>query len=466
MPPNYQNTTWLQLQNALALRLNDTSMVRWTKSELILYLSESLRVWNAITQQWIVDFTVSYVQPSPATLPTWNSTGNSANSLVGSNPTSPRYQTLTDSYLYTVIQAHLLEPQNGNATWTGTSQFSLTDFVNAFTARRDQILQLTDCNVGPFTPLSIAPGSNRVQLADSAAQSILDMRRIRFLPAVNQGNPSTLHRDDLLSMEYFTNNFEQTFGTPLTWDVLGSPPQFLTFDAKPNVPNTLDMLGIISGGAVTPPTAAPLLIPDDFGWVLKFGMMADMLTKETESRDLVRAQYCQQRFDEGVRLMMEMPWLTQARINDVPVDTPSFYEADRFDYEWQSNPNAMTEIVRGGIDLFAVSPVIPAGATVGVTLTVVGNQPIPASDSDFVQVSRDVLDAILDEAEHLAQFKEGGAEFIESVALHQRFLAVAIKTNARLAESGIFATSLRRPISKEDEAEPRFALQETGKETQ
>ena len=100
-----------------------------------------------------------------------------------------------------------------------------------------------------------------------------------------------------------------------SWDVLGSPPQSITLDAKPNTPGALDILTILSGGAITPPTDFPLLIPDDFSWVLKFGMLADMLTKETESRDLIRAQYCEQRFAEGVQLMMELPWLVaRARI--------------------------------------------------------------------------------------------------------------------------------------------------------
>lgn len=709
MAPSFSYATWLQTNQEVSLRLNDISNIRWTKAEVYLYLSEALRLWNCLTQQWEVDFTATYVQPSPATLPIWQSLGNSQNSLVGSNPSSPRYQTLTDSDVYTIAQYHLLEPPNGNATWAGTTQFALTDFVNGFTRRRDQILQITDCNVGPFEPtLSILPGTNRVQLPDSTSQSILDLRRIRFVPAANQGPPSTLYRDDTLSFEYFTNDYEQTRSNPLCWDILGSPQQFVTFDARSNVPATLDCLGILSGGTITPPTAAPLLIPDDYSWVLKFGMMADMLTKETESRDLLRAQYCvpldseiltrvgwkkynevylgdevlgynsqtdrcewttltavnlvaqqevhtygnrmvefrctadhrwvfkerngawnkkdkisvrpidgtaqdsvfvqaapapdgegleaigiqeflhknlgiekvlqmtsgerrafilgllygegnshkgngdkrstlfaqnpgpvydavklacalegipttkgkmvrkgcktlrfallqkpiwkrginkkthvavedvwcpttklgtwvmrqndqititgncEQRFSEGVRMMIELPWLMQAWIDNVPVDTPSFYEADQFDYEWQSNPNAMSAIIRGGIDLFAIAPIIPAGTTLAVTLSLIGNAPIPTTDGGFVQVSRDVLDAIIDEAVHLAQFKEGGQEMMDSIQLHQKFIQAAMQTNSRLALSGIFATDLRRPISKENESEPRFALAAQG----
>lgn len=459
MAPSFQNTTWLQLNQELSLRLNDPNNIRWSKAEVYLYLSEALRLWQTLTQQYVVDWTTTYDQPSPASLPVWQSTANGVNALVGNNPSSPRYQTLTDSDIYTLIQYHFLEPPTGNGTWTGTGQFSLTDFVNAFMRRRDQILQLTDCNVGPFSStLTLLPGQNRVQLPDSTARSILDMRRIRYVPV--SGDPATLYRDDLLAMEYFNNAFEQSSGTPLVWDVLGSPQQFIAFDARANQPNTLDCLALLSGGVVTPPTAAPLLIPDDFMWVLKYGMMADLLSKETESRDLLRAQYCEQRFSEGVRVMMELPWLLQGRINDVPCDTPSFTSADQFDYEWQSNPAANIEIIRGGVDLFALSPLIPAGESRSVTLSLVANAVIPTSDLAYVQVSREILDVIVDEGEHLAQFKEGGQEFTQSVALHQKLIALAQSTNDRLKESGIFATDLRRPISKEDEAQPRFALEE------
>jgi hypothetical protein len=463
MAPSFQSTTWGQLQAELSLRLNDTSNVRWTVPEVRLYLSEALRLYQCLTQQYILDWAPSYTGP----ITTWQSTGNSFNPLVGANMTSPRRQTLTDSYLYTFIQYHFLEPATGSGTWTGTSQFTLQDFVNAFQRRRDQILQLTDCNVGPFPftppfpsiPLSIVPNTNRVQIPDHPDQSVLDVRRVRYLPT--SGSPVTLHRDDTMAMEYFDTFYQQSNEPPLTWDVLGSPQQFITFDTLVNVPNTLDVLGIVTTNAASPPTTNPLLIPDDFFWVLKYGMMADLLVKETESKDLLRAAYCEQRFTEGVRVMMELPWLLQGRINNVPVDTPSFYEADQFDYEWQSNPDAMPAIIRGGIDLFAIAPITPAATSVSINLSLVANAVIPATDGDYVQVSREILDVVLDEAEHLAQLKEAGAEFQESIALHQRFISFAMQTNRRLKESGIFPSDLRRPISKEDEAEPRFALEES-----
>src|SRR6185312_12324904 len=239
----------------------------------------------------------------------------------------------------------------------------------------------------------------------------------------------------------------------------GSPPQTVTFDASPNQPNTLDILAMLSGGQISPPTASPLLMPDDWSWGLKWGMMADLLSKDTESSDPQRAKYCIQRFEEFLALATAMPWMTQARINNLPVDTPSVEEADTFSYEWQSN-TTLNQIVRGGVDLFAVCPTIPAGTTVGVLLTLVKNAPVPASDGDFIQCGPDVLDAILDEAQHLAMFKDGFASLEQSLPLHQNFIRLAVETNARLRESGIFATTLRPKISREDESQPRYSMEE------
>ena len=52
--------TSLQAEQALALRLNDTSNLHWAKAELNLYLAEALREWNALTATWVVDWATNY----------------------------------------------------------------------------------------------------------------------------------------------------------------------------------------------------------------------------------------------------------------------------------------------------------------------------------------------------------------------------------------------------------------------
>lgn len=271
--------------------------------------------------------------------------------------------------------------------------------------------------------------------------------------------PATLYREDGLAYEYFENDFTVSTDPPFAWDVLAGPPLAITLDTPTVVPTTLDMLVMISGGIVNPPTASPLLIPDDWNWVLKYGILADILRKESESVDLERADHFEARFQQGVKLMQELPWLLQARLDNLPVDTPSVAEMDTFAYEWQSDADAQAAIVRGGVDLFAISPAPPAApSNVSVTLSLVANMPIPATDADFVQVPRDTLDAILDYCEYLAKSKEGGFEFAEAQrTLLKSFIQTAVSTNARLALSGIFDSTLRPPDSRQDAADPRFA---------
>ena len=433
----FQWLTFGQAKSELALRLGDENMVFWSDAELGEWLIEALRVWNALTAYWAEPYAFSFTQTDANWYPA-NASG------------SPRQPTLTDADIYTLIEYHLLEPPGGG-TWTGTDQFSIADLSQACSRRRNEILQATACNMVESS-LNMTPNTSAVQLADT----VLDVRRARWVPATGQGSPVTLARGDSRSFQYFTARYPQTNANPLRWDVIGSPPQTVTLDAKVNVPSALQVLGIAGAADFDPPTASPLLMPDDWAWVLKFGAMADILSKEQEGKDLQRAQYSRQRYEQGLKLMMQMPWVLQGFIDGIPVAVQAVAGADQTNWEWQSRAGAFPEIVTGGIDLFAVSPV--PNDSLSISLTVVGNAPIPANDAADIQVPRDVMDAILSEAQHLALFKMGGEEFISSVKLHEEFIKLALKTNSRLEQSGIFATTIRPPVSRQDEEQPRYGL--------
>jgi hypothetical protein len=184
--------------------------------------------------------------------------------------------------------------------------------------------------------------------------------------------------------------------------------------------------------------------------------MADILSKEQEGKDIERASYCRQRYEEGLKLMLHAPWLLYALVEGIRVAVQPVAGADHTNYEWQSKSGAYPELVIGGIDLYAVSPV-PA-SPVSVLLQVVANAPVPSLDTDPIQVSRDVMDSILDESQHLALFKMGGAEFLSSLALHKSFMMVAMNTVSRLRMSGIFATTLRAIVDPQEQQQPRFSM--------
>lgn len=435
-----QSYNWLAYGDAkqeLAQRLGDPSMTRWTDAELGQWINEALRVWNCLTAEWAEPFTFDLNPP-------FNQNWYAANGAG-----SPRQPTLTDTDVYKLIEYHLLEPPTGG-TWTGTNQFSITDLWQACSRRRNEILQAAACNMVEES-LSLTPNTSTVQMNDLS----VDVRRARWVPASGQGSAVTLQRGDSKTFQFFTPLYKQSRTSPLRWDVIGSPPELVTLDTLVPVPSTVQVLEIQGGDDFAPPTPSPLLMPDDWMWVLKFGAMADILSKEQEGKDIQRAEYCRQRFVQGMQLMVEMPWLLEGFINGVSVDTQALAGADRFNYEWQSRPTAFTEIVVGGIDLFGVSP-MPLTST-AIAMTVVANAPIPATDAAYIQVSRDNMDSILDEAQHLALFGLGGQEFKASLDLHESFIKAAARQNSRLLESGILATTLRPPLSRQSEQQPRYA---------
>jgi hypothetical protein len=431
----------------VSTRLGDPGMVFWAHDELYAYLCESLRVLNSLTGFWKEQYTFTLTPPFTQNWFPANGTG------------TPRAQTLTDTDIYNLIECHLLEPATG-ATWTGTNQFSISDLWQSCSRRRNEMLQLAACNMAELT-LNCMPGTNTVPVPDSA----LDVRRVRWVPAVNQGSPVTLQRGDVLSFQRFTPNYLQTNANPLRWDILSGQEApgaintllALVLDTLVNVPSQVQVLTIAGAPDFNPPGGLPLLIPDDWAWVLKFGALADILSKEEEGRDVARAAYCRQRYNEGLQLMITMPWLSQATLNGVAVDTPALASSDRFNYEWESRSGAFPGIIVGGIDLFAVSPIPTAVTSVG--MTVVRNAPVPANNHAApIFLPRDAMEAVLKEAVHLALFKCSGAEFQESVALHKEFINFCVQTNARLKVAGIFPSDYTPVSPKEFEQQPRFAV--------
>src|SRR6266705_558834 len=98
--PSFSYITFDAARQTLAGRLADPGMVFWSDSELKVYLTEALRVWNALTEYWNVDYAF---QANSAQ--TWYDLSLMAG--------SPRLRSVTDTDIYTAIEYHLLQPATG-----------------------------------------------------------------------------------------------------------------------------------------------------------------------------------------------------------------------------------------------------------------------------------------------------------------------------------------------------------------
>jgi len=422
-------------KNALAARLADQNFVFWTNVEVGIYLIEALRTWNALTEIWTSNFAFN---TTPAGI--WYD----LTQIQG----SPRLRTLQDTDLYTVMQYHLLEPPSGGGTWSGTSQFSLSDLQNALQRRRDEMIQRTACYLAIYS-IPSTPNVQRFPYPFSGLEPV----RQRFIPdsGAGAGNPVTLTREDTMTFDGFSYQHNQTPSLPTSFSVITEPPQSFDLDVGPNVAGSHEVIEVRQGFVFSPPSLTPLGIPNDWAWVAKWGALADLLSRDSEATDRPRANYCFQRFEDGIKIMQHANWIEGATIANVPVELVSVREKDAFDSEWSENPNAWQACVVGGMDLVAACPV----GNQALSVNLIGNAPVPVFDTDDFQVLQDTYDAILDYAQVLASFKMGGAEFADTKGLEAKFYSFAVQNNKRLAQLGLFSDLIHLQGKKQQISQPR-----------
>ena len=432
--------TWLPLSaaiSAFSARLGNSALWSTNAGELQAYLTQALREWSSLTEQWTTDFTFNATASQ-----TWYNTS----SLAG----SPRLRTVTDASLYSMMQYMLLENPTGAGTWTGTSQFTLADLQNALQRRTQEVIQAAGCNIAQLAPLNATPGTVTTLLGDT----VLEPRRIRFVPASGFGSPITLTREDAQAFEYFIPGYlgsgPSTTG-PISWSVVTEPPLQFVVDQSPNVPGTYDVISLNSGPTFAPPASTLLGVPDDWSPLPMWGALADVLAGESEKTDRQRAAYCLKRFTNGLDILRQSNWIVMASINGVPCDTHSLHEHDLYSVEWQNNPSVWPAVVQAGMDMVGVCPV--AACSVGMTL--VGNAPILDSTNTYLQVARDQWDVVLGYAQRLASFKLGNDGFASTQSLEDDFYRAAQATNKRLMDMGIFTQQIHSEGRREDEAVPR-----------
>lgn len=107
-----------------------------------------------------------------------------------------------------------------------------------------------------------------------------------------------------------SDSFELDHITPQTALTVNPPEGFRTSDLEtlrialgpaPTAPGELELVYVALAVALDG-TGIPFEVPDSLCPYLKYGVFADMLSKEGRGQDLLRARYCEQRFEEGIAM--------------------------------------------------------------------------------------------------------------------------------------------------------------------
>ena len=431
MPSTYSWWTLTQALAALRGRLQNSTY--WTDAELTLWLQDSCRLWQALTESWRLNYILT-----PQTSPNiWNNTGTLTD--------SPRFRTVTDADLYTRMQYMLLENPTGAGTWTGTNQFDLASMQYALDKCRNEVIQAAACNMAVLT-LPSTPGTRSVAFPDTTLEPV----RTRFIPGTGFGNPIWLSREDSTSFEYWEPNYSQIAAVPGAWDFISQPVLSLAVDTAPNVPGTYESIVIQSGPAFAPPASTLLGVPDDWSFLPMFGALAILLDSEPTRTDPKRAAYCRQRYEQGLQIIRQANWMVDANGEQGPTDTLSLMRADQYEPGWDS-PGAQgwSEVIVAGMDFLACP------FDTSMNLSLVGNMPFPTTGSGYLQIPRDAADVVLDYAQHLALFKQAGDYFEATAPMLKGFIQAAAETNKRLADLGLYADIVKQEGKQQEMDVPR-----------
>ena len=427
---SYSHTTWSTAEDLLAGMLSDLqgsiSKVRWPSAELQLHLAEALRTLQALTG-------IYEATSEPFTV--------SASTAFVDLPTSVpplRGQTLRDRDVIGPIQYALYEPYDP-IDGTGMSEmFTFDQITKAVQRRRDRFLMETLCQV----TRTVTPTDPAVITADTESVE-LDEDTIAIVRAawVDVGGPSggligPLWPSSEWSARASSSRITGAPGVPNSYVSGPRTPFSIDLLPVPQSDGRLDLITVEAGATLVPGTGSGTLlgIPDDFAPAIKWGALADLLSKDGPARDYARSLFCERRYRMLVAAATARGVLVDARVNSRSAFMTTLKGADSGSPNWQSRS---TDPRRGGmviasVGLNLIALISPPSVDCQMEVTVRRNAPVPTSGSSALQIGKEWLDLLIGYAAHVAMFKIGGQEFAASTHLADSFFEACADYNEEL----------------------------------
>ena len=425
----YTHISMTEAEDALALRLGDAagsvSFVRWLRDELNTHITEALRTWSLLTGMW--------EESAIASIPAGTQFVDLPVAF-----SSLRGYTLQERDLVGALQYSLWEPKSVSS-WTGTEMFAMADIVEAIQRRRDQLLLETGCRLTrdaryPAAPAFISADDESIELAED----VMSVSRAAWTTLVGSPKTTPLWQSSDSAMRAASPTWNLTPGLPRTYVFARRAPHVLEFAPPPENAGYLDLLTVNAGATLDAATGVLLGIPDDMAWIVKWGALADLLSKDGPARDYSRSLFCERRWLLGVAAAQIAQVLIEAKVNRRLLQFSSMAGLDRSRAYWQNMRGATNVAALAGLNLLALDS--PPAADIQLEASLIRNAPIPAGSEDL-QIGKEYLDVLLGYSTHLAMFKVGGQEFAATSHLADAFFAAAVDRNERLAESSAFESA-------------------------
>lgn len=198
------------------------------------------------------------------------------------------------------IQGRLLETVNSGASWS--SGHWTADEVKGYLRRRfasflrdSQVVTNRDVLVtSPESPRTVLPADWQLNV------------RVAWRKDTDDSSPAAyreLARSDSWEIDHLTPTDTYDPGArPSRYTTGEIPPPALEMYPPPAGPGAFEVMWVGLPTGWDPDTSNFSPLPDDFVYALEYGTMADMLSKAGRGQDLMRAGYCESRYQEGIQI--------------------------------------------------------------------------------------------------------------------------------------------------------------------
>lgn len=427
----YNHTTFAQAKQRLANELGDPGKVFFADAELGRYIIEALRWWGLTAMYFRETGKVETISSQPFYQIETSLFNQSETELI-------QGLSVTDRELINDINYALMENQISSwaGGWVGTEMFSLEEITSILADSRDEFLKLTACIAQGYT---VNATTGRATLPDD------HMRILRAdVTPLAQGTLPLWPIDQVQLHTTVRTTTLPGVDRPKAFSVSYSPQLTVDLWPEPEVLSVIGIQGVKSGGTLTPTTVATTLtIPTDASYLLKYRVMADLLAGDGLARCPQIAQYCEQRYQEGLETMAN--YLSILWSNDSGPRGPitSVAEWDKSRPTWRQTTGVPRSIAQLNWNTIAVRPV-PNGVY-AMTFEAIRKAPIPAVNGDFIQVGREHMQALYDYAQHIALVKSQGAEFEASFVRYESAKAAAMDYRQQVASQSYLYQATQLP---------------------
>lgn len=194
------------------------------------------------------------------------------------------------------IQATLAEPEDNGLTWS-SGLWTKDEVYGYLDQRQQRFLRDTFVYVSGMGRSTITSGTLRTDLPDDWIASV----RISWRNA--SGTRVSIHRSDQWEADQALPTWPtSTAARPLLYMDAETPMRTIQLVPPPNATGTLEVLYVGLPNLLGQDAEELVVVADIFVSALKWGVIADMLSKVGRGQDLARAAYAESRYQATVEV--------------------------------------------------------------------------------------------------------------------------------------------------------------------